>query len=77
MYRVKVCVTLKEGILDPGGAVAKDALHRLGFDQVQSVQAGKLFELTVEHGGDINKMCKALLVNTVMEDYSYEIEELS
>jgi len=76
MYRVKVSVTLKEGILDPGGAVAKDALHRLGFGEVQHVQAGKLFEMTVAHVGNIEKMCETLLVNTVMEDYSYEIEEL-
>ena len=77
MYRVKVSVTLKEGILDPGGAVAKDALHKLGFSEVCNVHTGKLFDLTVEHAGQIEAMCEALLVNTVMEDYSYEIEEIS
>lgn len=76
MYRVTVFVTRKDGILDPGATVAKSALQKQGFGSVSDVQTGKLFVLTVEQTDEIAKMCETLLVNTVMEDYRYEIEEI-
>lgn len=84
MYRAKVYVTLRESILDPQGAAVKGGLHKLGFGEVDGVRIGKMIELRIN--GNITKMdvdvriremCESLLVNEVMEDYVYEIEELS
>ena len=78
MHQVKVIVTLKESILDPTGIATKDALNKLGYEGVQEVKVGKVLYLTVEKTENIEKqikeMCEKLLVNEVMEEYSYEIE---
>jgi phosphoribosylformylglycinamidine synthase len=78
MYQVKVVVTLKESILDPTGIATKDGLNKLGFEGVREVRVGKVLYLTIvktENIEDkIKEMCEKLLVNEVMEEYSYEIE---
>ena len=83
MYKVKVYVTLRESILDPQGAAVKGGLHRLGFTEVGDVRIGKMIELVIDGNTPradldvcIREMCDKLLVNEVMEDYCYEIEEL-
>ena len=84
MHRVKVYVTLRESILDPQGSAVKGGLHKLGFTEAKDVRIGKMIELTVDESvsrGDLDarvrQMCDKLLVNEVMEDYRFEIEELS
>ena len=81
MYKVKIFITLTEGILDPAGVATKGALHNLGFPAVTEAKIGKLLELTIEPCDDIDEkireMCEKLLVNTAMEEYRYEIEEIS
>ena len=78
MHQVKVIVTLKESILDPTGIATKDALNKLGYEGVQEVKVGKVIYLTVDQieniDQQIKEMCEKLLVNEVMENYSYEIE---
>lgn len=77
--KVKVFVTLKEGVLDPQGKAVGQALGRLGYDEVTEVRQGKFFELSLADGKSedatarIAQMCEKLLVNTVIEDYSFEI----
>jgi len=77
MYQVRVFVTLRESIIDPAGAAVKKSLHQLGFEHVRDVRLSKMIELTVEDVGGIEEMCEKLLVNTVMEDYRIEIEEIA
>jgi len=81
MYSVTVFVSLKESIIDPAGTAVTDALHRLGFAEVQTVRVEKMIRLTLSSPDQIEArieaMCRDLLVNTVMEDYRYEIEEIS
>jgi len=79
MYRAKVFVTLRESILDPAGTAVKGSLHRLGFDEVRDARIGKYIELRLESVNDVDsrvrRMCEKLLANTVMEDFTFEIEE--
>ncbi|MEQ6375574.1 phosphoribosylformylglycinamidine synthase subunit PurS [Bacillaceae bacterium S4-13-58] len=80
MYKVKVFVTLKNGVLDPQGKAVKHSLETLGYEGVQEVRVGKYLELTVEKldhmEEQIKEMCEKLLANPVMEDYEYTIEEV-
>ncbi len=81
MYNVKVFVTLKESVLDPQGAAVKDSLHHLSYQSVEDVRIGKYIELTLKkEDGDIDaqvrEICEKLLANTVIEDFTYEIEEV-
>ncbi|MFC0523680.1 phosphoribosylformylglycinamidine synthase subunit PurS [Pontibacillus salicampi] len=79
MYKVKVYVTLKEGVLDPQGKAIQHSLASLSFEEVEEVRVGKYIELFVgaheSLEARVNEMCDQLLANPVIEDYQYEIEE--
>ncbi len=77
--KAKVHITLKNGVLDPQGKAIEHSLHSLGFDDVADVRQGKYIELDVP-GNDkaaakskVEEMCRSLLANTVIENYSVEI----
>ena len=73
--KVRVTVSLKNGVLDPQGRAIHHAIEGLGIHGVQDVRAGKVIELDVdEHvtDADLETMCKQLLANTVIENYRVE-----
>lgn len=73
--KIRIIVTLKNGVLDPQGKAIQHALSGLGFDGVEDVRAGKLFELEVADDTSdaaIDEMCRKLLANTVIENYRVE-----
>ena len=73
--KIRVFVTLKNGVLDPQGKAIHHALEGLGFVGVNDVRAGKLIELDVADGTDdaaLEEMCRKLLANTVIENYRVE-----
>ena len=78
--RVKIFVSLKNGVLDPQGKAIERSLHTLGYGEVHDVRVGKYLELEVDAPSPaaaelrIREMCDKLLANTVIEDYRFEIE---
>jgi phosphoribosylformylglycinamidine synthase len=77
-----VKVALKPSVLDPQGKTVLAALHSLGFYEAKDLRVGKHFEISLE-GGDKNaveervrQFCEKLLVNPVIEHYSFEVEEV-
>ena len=75
--KIRVLVTLKNGVLDPQGKAIHHALEGLGFSGVNDVRAGKLIELELADDVDdasIEEMCRKLLANTVIENYRIERE---
>ncbi len=74
-----VNVFLKEGVLDPQGKAAHHALDSLGFEGVSDVRIGKQIVLKldtedkIEAEAEVKEMCETLLANTVIEDYTIEI----
>jgi phosphoribosylformylglycinamidine synthase PurS subunit len=76
--KIRVYVTLKNGVLDPQGKAIHHALEGLGFEGVKDVRAGKMIELEVDEGtseADVEEMCRKLLANTVIENYRIERSE--
>lgn len=79
--KAKVHVTLKNGVLDPQGKAVQHALAGLGFAGVDSVRQGKFIELELSEtdrakaAAQADEMCKKLLANTVIENYTVEIVE--
>lgn len=77
--KARVIVTLKTSVLDPQGKAIEGALTSLGFDGVDSVRQGKVFDLELSHTdkakaeADLKAMCEKLLANTVIESYRVEI----
>src|SRR3546814_239254 len=73
--KLRIVVTLKNGVLDPQGKAIHHALTGLGFDGVNDVRAGRLIELDVADDttdAAIDEMCRKLLANTVIENYRVE-----
>lgn len=79
--KVRLYVTLKDGILDPQGKAVKHSLHTLGYISVADVRIGKYIELSLDDASgenldsQIKDMCNKLLANTIVEDFRYEIEK--
>jgi len=77
--KAKVHITLKPGVLDPQGRAIQHALASLGFGGVDDVRQGKYIELDLGETDQaaararVDEMCKKLLANTVIENYSVEI----
>ena len=77
--RAKVHVFLKPGVLDVQGKAVENALHGLGWPQVEGVRVGKTieFDLKAENAeqaeAEVNQMCEKLLANTVIESYRVEV----
>ncbi|NKD85080.1 phosphoribosylformylglycinamidine synthase subunit PurS [Haematospirillum jordaniae] len=78
--KAKVYVTLKNGVLDPQGKAIEGALKNLGLVGIDNVRQGKYIELElgatdpVEARALVEKACRDLLANTVMENYTITIE---
>ncbi len=77
--KIKILISLKEGVLDPQAKAISHALHSQGFNSVNDVKFSKEIILDVQES-DRQKafelaedMCKKLLANVVIENYSIEI----
>ena len=73
--KIKVIVTLKNGVLDPQGKAIQQTLNGMNFGNVEDVRQGKYFEIQVKEKDEkkakslVDDMCKKLLANLVIEDY--------
>lgn len=76
----KIYITLKNGVLDPQGKAIANSLGHLGFEGVNEVRQGKLIEVQLAETDEqtaratVQDMCEKLLANTVIENYSFELE---
>jgi len=82
LYLAKIIVSLKKSISDPEGIAVCNSLKKLGFDNVDKVRIGKYIEVSInESNRDIAEkkvveMCNKLLINPIMEEYTYQIVEV-
>ncbi len=80
MIEAEVYITLKETIADPQGLTVKHALESLGYKEIRDVRIGKLVAIKLdiddkeEAQKRIAEMCKKLLANPIIEDYSFQIK---
>jgi phosphoribosylformylglycinamidine synthase subunit PurS len=74
-FRVALHIVPRKGILDPQGKAVNDALHALGFPEVDEVRVGRhlIIDVGASDASDADKrvraMCDKLLANPVTEDY--------
>jgi len=72
-------VSLKEVVNDPQGLVVQDALHSLGYPEVEGARVGKFIRLELvgadqeEAQARVEEMCRRLLCNGVIEEYRFEL----
>ena len=79
--RLRVLIRLKPGILDVQGAAVQRALAGLGFGDARDVRVGKLIDIEIDAATPaaaqqrVDEMCRKLLANTILEDYTIEAVE--
>ena len=78
----RVTVTPRKGVLDPQGKAVHHALLSLDFTGVRDVRVGRSIEIVLEGSlsreqaeKSVEEMCRRLLANPLIEDYSFEIHE--
>ena len=64
--KLRVLIRLKPGILDVQGAAVQRALAGLGFADATTPAAARQ---------RVDEMCRKLLANTILEDYTIEAVE--
>jgi len=78
--KARIHITLKSGVLDPQGKAIQTSLGALGFGDVDNVRQGKFIELDIaadtesEARARLNEMCEQLFANTVIENYTIDLE---
>ncbi len=77
--KARIKITLKNGVLDPQGKAIQNAIASLGFTGVDDVRQGKYIEVDLAETNEgkarelLERVCKELLANTVIENYAYEL----
>jgi len=83
VLEAQIHVTLKRSVLDPQGDTVKSALATLGFPAVEDCRVGKFLVLRLTERDparakrQVEEMCRKLLANPVIEDYVFQIHEVS
>jgi phosphoribosylformylglycinamidine synthase len=78
--KARIRITLKNGVLDPQGKAIQNALAALGISGVKDVRQGKYIEVELAETSEdraketVERMCKDLLANSVIENYAYELQ---
>ncbi len=81
-WLAKIIITRKSTVVDPQGNTVLDALRHLHFESADHVRIGKYIEVSV-HAADeasarieIVNMCETLLVNPVIEQFSFDLQQI-
>ena len=78
--KISATVTLKKDVLDPQGKVVGQTLKNMGYKNIINVRQGKYFDIEIEETDKekakkiAEEICKKLLTNIVIEDYSISMK---
>ncbi|MDR3053606.1 MAG: phosphoribosylformylglycinamidine synthase subunit PurS [Coriobacteriales bacterium] len=76
MKQYQIYVTGKQGIFDPAGKTAQNALDNLGYKGVDDLKIGKFIQLATADDVSletVTEMCQKLLANPIIEDFRIEL----
>lgn len=82
-YFAQIYVTLRPSVLDPAGTAVQSGLKHMGYENVGQVRIGKYVEVHLEAENQesakdqLDRMCDQLLANPVIENYRFDLQELS
>ena len=78
--KISATVTLKKEVLDPQGKVVGQTLKNMGYKNIINVRQGKYFDIELEETDKekakkiVEEICKKLLTNIVIEDYTINLK---
>lgn len=80
-YTAEIDVMPLDSLLDPQGKAVGQSMKNLGLEEVTNVRIGKHIRLHIEAGSKqeaeakADEACKKLLVNQIMEGYTFTVSE--
>lgn len=80
-FKAHIDIMPLEALLDPQGKAVTNSMGNLGLNEITNVRIGKHITLFVEAKDEksakskVDDACKKLLVNQVMEHYSFHLEK--
>jgi len=81
-YKAEIDIMPHAQILDPQGKAITGSMKNLGLPEIENIRVGKHISLEVEADSEnsahekVDKACKLLLVNLIMEEYQFKIHSL-
>lgn len=82
MYKAEIDVMPHEALLDPQGKAVSNSMKNIGLDSIDNVRIGKHISLTINAKDEseakelVQKACENMLVNKIMESYSFSLSKL-
>lgn len=82
MYKAEIDVMPHEALLDPQGKAVSNSMKNIGLDSIENVRIGKHISLTINAKDEseakelVQKACENMLVNKIMESYSFSLSKL-
>ena len=78
--QIRINIALKKAVLDTQGKAIEASLNKnLGYSQISNVRQGKFVDIEINENDQdkiknmVDDICDKLLVNKIIEDYSYQI----
>jgi phosphoribosylformylglycinamidine synthase PurS subunit len=81
LFKARVYVSLKRGVLDPQGKAIQSVISALGHNEVKDVRQGKFFEMVLDVTGRkeaerlVAKLSDEVLTNPIIESASFDMVE--
>lgn len=80
-FKAHIDIMPLDALLDPQGKAVTNSMGNLGLNEISNVRIGKHISLYVNAkdeksaSGKVDEACTKLLVNQVMEYYSFHLEK--
>ena len=80
-FKAHIDIMPLEALLDPQGKAVSNSMGNLGLNEITNVRIGKHITLFVDAKDEkaaeakVDEACKKLLVNQVMEHYSFNLHK--
>lgn len=81
-FRAEIDVMPLDALLDPQGKAVSQGMITMGLNEITKVRVGKHIQLFVEASNKaeaeakVDEACKKLLVNQIMEQYTFTLTEV-
>lgn len=81
-FKAEIDVMPLKALLDPQGKAVSSSMSNVGLSQISNVRIGKHMTLEIDASslddakGLVDKACKDMLCNQIMEEYHFTVTEL-
>ena len=79
-FKAEIDVMPHDALLDPQGKAVSNTMKNIGLPEIDGVRIGKHIRLFIDAKSEayatnkVDDACKKMLVNQIMESYSFSIE---